>query len=118
MAKKITDTASATAPQAKAMAAPVAAEPLADNEAAGKKPGSETPDPDSPDTGETTTTQPETDEGTESENKTPDYADRLLEVFDQYPKLYIDRLGSTYTEDTPAPIRADAALYNNPYHNA
>lgn len=118
MAKKITDTVSAAAPQAKAMAAPVAAEPSAGNEATGEEPRSETPDPDSPNTGETTPTQPKTDEGTESGNKTPDYADRLLEVFDQYPKLYIDRQGSTYIEDTPAPIRADAALYDNPYYNA
>lgn len=118
MAKKITDTASAAAPQAKAMAAPTAAGPSTGNEAAGEEPGSETPDPDSPDTGETTPTQPETGEEAESENKTPDYAEQLLEVFDQYPKLYIDRQGSTYTEDTPAPIRADAALYDNPYHKA
>lgn len=117
MAKKITDTASAAVPQAKAMAAPVAAEPLAGNEATGEEPGNETPDPDSPDTGETTPMQPDTGEETESENKT-DHADRLLEVCDQYPKLDIDRQGCTNIEDTPVPLRADASLYDNPYHKA
>lgn len=41
---------------------------------------------------------------------------RLLALFPGYERLYIDKHGGIYTQDTPPNIRADALLYENPYY--
>lgn len=46
----------------------------------------------------------------------PEYADRILRAFSNYPELYIDFQGGTFTVDTPPIFRSDATLYTNPYH--
>lgn len=110
MAKKITGTTPEVAPVSTDANLPV------EGGSTNGEPGGKTPEPETPRTTGTASAEPDSGEETEPTSRTPDYADRLLEIFDRYPKLYIDRQGSTYTEDTPAPIRADAALYTNPYH--
>ena len=107
MAKKITaDTAPAAPMAAEAMPAPAAESPSGDDNAAGSPENEVIPDSD------------QDVDNPQSSVSMPDYADHLLGVFDQYPKLYIDRQGSTYTEDTPAFIRADSALFENPHYKA
>lgn len=102
MAKKVTDTATATAPASRTISAQAAADPPVDDGNLVEEPGGATPDPAPAETGD----------------RASDCADRLLKIFARYSKLYIDRHGSIYTEDTPASLRADAALYDNPYHKA
>lgn len=41
----------------------------------------------------------------------------LLKKFPSYAALYIDAHGGTFSPDTPASIRGDAKLYQNPYYN-
>ncbi|BFK46638.1 hypothetical protein [Alistipes sp. i18-0019-D1] len=97
MAKKVTDNDMAAPAAAAPMSAPVAGEPDGVPETEETTPeGTPTP-PTSPDT-------------------VPEYAGRLLQVFRGYDKLYIDRLGGTYTADTPPVFCTDATLYTNPYH--
>lgn len=47
---------------------------------------------------------------------TPDYADRLLKAYSNYPELYVDAQGGTFTVDTPPAFRSNATLYQNPYY--
>lgn len=110
----------AAAPAAAAAAAPASAnEPGVDPEPQSEPEGTDTGADSGQTSGETTPTQPEQKEQEgqpQSPDATPDYADRLLKVFPAYAQLYIDRLGSTYTADTPPAFRTDATLYTNPYH--
>lgn len=46
----------------------------------------------------------------------PEHADRILKAFPNYPELFIDFQGGTFTVDTPACFRSNATLYKNPYH--
>lgn len=46
----------------------------------------------------------------------PAHADRILRAFPNYPELYIDFQGGTYTVDTPPVFLSNATLYKNPYH--
>lgn len=46
----------------------------------------------------------------------PAQADRILRAFPNYPELYIDFQGGTYTVDTPPVFLSNATLYKNPYH--
>lgn len=41
----------------------------------------------------------------------------LLKKFPSYPSLYIDAHGGTFSPDTPAAIRGEAVLYENPFYN-
>lgn len=41
----------------------------------------------------------------------------LLKKFPSYPSLYIDVHGGTFSPDTPAAIRGEAVLYENPFYN-
>lgn len=103
MAKKVTDNETGS---------PVTARPTAASAPeAGEPGGSSETTPDTEETPpESTDTQP-TPPDTISE-----FAGRLLQVFRGYDKLYIDRLGGTYTADTPPVFCTDATLYTNPYH--
>lgn len=114
MAKKITNESGgvpgAAIPDPIAAAAPVPA-----NETDGE-PDAESSDPGSGKTTPEHSEQEKQEDQTQSSDATPDYADRLLKIFPAYEQLYIDRLGSTYTADTPPVFRTDATLYTNPYH--
>ena len=103
MAKKITNENNDLPDTATPTSAPAAA-PVPAN-ATGGEPEADGSGPD-----------PEKTTPTQSSDATPDYADRLLKIFPAYEQLYIDRLGSTYTADTPPVFRTDATLYTNPYH--
>lgn len=47
--------------------------------------------------------------------KIPDYVDQKLQLYPQYPELYIDIKGGVYTsEDYKS---KESTLYKNPYHN-
>lgn len=50
------------------------------------------------------------------EQEIPEHADRILKSFANYPELYIDFQGGTFTVDTPPAFRSNATLYTNPYH--
>lgn len=41
----------------------------------------------------------------------------LLKKFPSYPSLYVDAHGGTFAPDTPAAIRGQAVLYENPFYN-
>ena len=46
----------------------------------------------------------------------PEHAERILKTFSNYPELYIDFQGGTYTVNTPPAFRSNATLYTNPYY--
>lgn len=54
--------------------------------------------------------------GTPPAREFPEYIDRILRAFPNYPELYIDFQGGTYTVDTPPVFRSNATLYKNPHH--
>lgn len=56
--------------------------------------------------------------GKKPEPKIPEHADRILRTFSNYPELYIDFQGGTFTVDTPPAFRSNATLYINPYHKS
>lgn len=47
----------------------------------------------------------------------PEHAEHILKSYPDYPKLYIDLHGGTFTVDTPPIFRSNATLYTNPYYS-
>ncbi len=45
----------------------------------------------------------------------PEYADRILKRLTNYPELYIDPQGGTFTVDSPPAFHSTATRYTNPY---
>lgn len=46
----------------------------------------------------------------------PKHAEHILKTYSNYPELYIDFQGGTFTVDTPPAFRSNATLYTNPYY--
>ncbi len=46
----------------------------------------------------------------------PEHAGQILKTFSNYPELYIDSQGGTFTVNTPPAFRSNATLYTNPYY--
>lgn len=46
----------------------------------------------------------------------PEHAEHILKTFSNYPELYIDFQGGTFTVNTPPAFRSNATLYTNPYY--
>lgn len=107
MAKKITDTESSavethdTAPEQIEQPAQADETPKADEEAPAPK----------------AEKKQKTEPAGQVEQDIPEYADRILRSFTNYPQLYIDFQGGTFTVDTPPAFRSNATLYTNPYYN-
>ena len=45
----------------------------------------------------------------------PEFEDKILKTFHNYPELYIDQYGGTYTVDSPPAFYGTATRYTNPY---
>lgn len=50
-----------------------------------------------------------------SPQQIPKHAEHILKTFSNYPELYIDFQGGTFTANTPPAFRSNATLYTNPY---
>ncbi len=48
----------------------------------------------------------------------PDYAKRVLKLFDNEPYLYISSKGGAFTPDTKPSERGEAILYKNPFYKS
>lgn len=47
----------------------------------------------------------------------PDFAKKLLKLYDDCEELFVSPSGSVFTPDTKPAIRGNAILYKNPYFN-
>lgn len=108
MAKKITNT-EAPAPETKS-------EPMATQETVEQ--GVNAFEEPAPDEEPEKPQSPEPEEGGpgKPEKDMPGYTEKILKIFSNYPQLYIDYYGGTFTVDTPPIFRSSATLYQNPYH--
>lgn len=48
----------------------------------------------------------------------PDNIQRILKLYHNMPKLYIDKFGGVFTPDTKPSIRGNAVLYKNPFYKS
>lgn len=71
-------------------------------------------------TAQETEQETETTEETKTTKKKPEIpesVDKVLKLYPQYQKLYVDGRGFTFTPETPKAMRGDAVLYENKYYN-
>ena len=54
---------------------------------------------------------------TKKKEEIPASVDKILKLFPEYEKLYVDEKGGVYTSETALPQTHIARLYTNPYFN-